>query len=87
MKLFELRQLTKSELHDREAELKEEIFNLNFQKATRQMADAKRISTSRREIARIRTLLREDELNIRAIRIETDQNREEDSQEDSGDEA
>ena len=86
MKLYELRQLSVSELHDRVAELKEEIFNLNFQKATRQMADAKRISSSRREIARILTLLHEDELDIRSIQAVSDQNRE-DVQRDPGDEA
>ncbi len=76
MKLYELRQLSETELHDRAAELREEIFNLNLQKATRQMADAKRISASRREIARILTLLHEDELNIRSIRAGEGQNRE-----------
>ncbi len=86
MKLYELRQLSETELHDRVAELKEEIFNLNFQKATRQMADAKRISSSRREIARILTLLNEDELNIRSIRAGDGQNRE-DGQDDPGDDA
>lgn len=86
MKLYELRQLTETELHDRVAELREEIFNLNFQKATRQMADAKRISASRREIARILTLLHEDELNIRSIQAASDQNRE-DGQGDPGEDA
>ncbi len=86
MKLYELRQLSETELHDRVAELKEEIFNLNFQKATRQMADAKRISSSRREIARILTLLHEDELNIRSLRAADEQNRE-DGQDDPGDDA
>lgn len=86
MKLYELRQLSETELHERVAELKEEIFNLNFQKATRQMADAKRISASRREIARILTLLHEDELNIRSIREGNEQNRE-DGQGDPGDDA
>jgi large subunit ribosomal protein L29 len=86
MKLYELRQLTETELHDRVAELKEEIFNLNFQKATRQMADAKRMSASRREIARILTLLHEDELSIRSIRAASDQNRD-DGQGNPGEEA
>tara|TARA_B100001123_G_C14767251_1_gene811210 strand:+ start:64 stop:324 length:261 start_codon:yes stop_codon:yes gene_type:complete len=86
MKLNELRQLTESELNDRVTELKEEIFNLNFQKATQQMADAKRISASRREIARILTLLREDKLDIRPIRATTEQNRD-DGQDDLGEKA
>lgn len=86
MKLYELRQLSETELRDRVAELREEIFNLNFQKATRQMADAKRISSSRREIARILTLLHEDELQIRSIQAAGDENRE-DGQGDPGDDA
>ncbi|MCY4545535.1 MAG: 50S ribosomal protein L29 [Gemmatimonadetes bacterium] len=86
MKLYELRQLSVPELHDRVAELKEEIFNLNFQKATRQMTDAKRISSSRREIARILTLLNEDDLDIRSIQAADNQNRA-DGQSDPGDDA
>ncbi|MCY3556752.1 MAG: 50S ribosomal protein L29 [Gemmatimonadetes bacterium] len=86
MKLYELRQLSETELRDRVAELREEIFNLNFQKATRQMADAKRISSSRREIARILTLLHEDELQIRSIQAAGDENRE-DGQGDPGEDA
>ena len=86
MKLYELRQLSETELRDRVTELREEIFNLNFQKATRQMADAKRISSSRREIARILTLLHEDELNIRSIQAAGDENRE-DGQDDPGEDA
>ncbi len=86
MKLYELRQLSETELHDRVAELREEIFNLNFQKATRQMADAKRLSASRREIARILTLLHEDEQGIRSIQAANDQNRE-DGQGNPGEEA
>ncbi|MDE2848570.1 MAG: 50S ribosomal protein L29 [Gemmatimonadota bacterium] len=86
MKLYELRQLSETELRDRVAELREEIFNLNFQKATRQMADAKRISSSRREIARILTLLHEDELQIRSIQAASDENRE-DGQDDPGEDA
>lgn len=86
MKLYELRQLTESELNDRVTELREEIFNLNFQKATQEMADAKRISASRREIARILTLLHEDKLDIRPIRATNEQNRE-DGQDDLGEKA
>ena len=69
MKIFELRQLPEAELLDRISELREEIFNLDFQKATRQTADAKKFSTSRREIAQILTILRENELGIRPIDI------------------
>ena len=67
MKIFELRQLPEEELKGRITELREEIFNLDFQKATRQTPDAKKISSSRREIAQILTVLRENELGIRPI--------------------
>ena len=69
MKIFDLRQLPEAELQDRISELREEIFNLDFQKAIRQTADAKKFSTSRREIAQILTILRENELGIRPIDI------------------
>jgi large subunit ribosomal protein L29 len=69
MKIFDLRQLPEAELQDRISELREEIFNLDFQKAIRQTADAKKFSTSRREIAQILTILRENELGIRPIEI------------------
>ena len=67
MKIHELRQLSEAELQDRISELREEIFNLNFQKATRQTSDAKRVSILRREIAQIYTILRENELGIRPM--------------------
>jgi large subunit ribosomal protein L29 len=69
MKIFDLRQLPEAELQDRISELREEIFNLDFQKAIRQTTDAKKFSTSRREIAQILTILRENELGIRPIDI------------------
>ena len=69
MKILELRQLPEAELQDRISELREEIFNLDFQKAIRQTTDAKKFSTSRREIAQILTILRENELGIRPIDI------------------
>lgn len=67
MKIHELRQLSEAELQDRISELREEIFNLNFQKATSQTSDAKRVSILRREIAQIHTVLRENELGIRPM--------------------
>lgn len=66
MKPYEIRQLSKSELEERVEELEEEIYNLRFQKATRQSSDTQRISTLRRDIARIHTILREHELGIRS---------------------
>lgn len=58
-KATELREMESDELHGRVAELKEEQFNLRFQLATGQLDNHARIGQVRREIARIRTILRE----------------------------
>ncbi|MBT5876197.1 MAG: 50S ribosomal protein L29 [Candidatus Latescibacteria bacterium] len=72
MKSYELRELTETELVDRVAELNEEIYNLRFQKATRQSSDTKRMSSLRREIAQIHTIVRENELGIRTLGASTE---------------
>lgn len=45
-------------------ELKEELFNLRFQMATAQLDNPMRIREVRRDIARVKTILRERELGI-----------------------
>ena len=45
-------------------DLQEELFNLRFQYATRQLTNHARIQVVRRDIARIKTLLRERALNV-----------------------
>ncbi len=62
MKTIELRDLDSEELAVRLSELKEEIFNLRFQKATGQLDDHRQIRRVKRDVARIRTILREREL-------------------------
>ncbi|HJU52060.1 MAG TPA: 50S ribosomal protein L29 [Acidimicrobiia bacterium] len=62
MKTAELRELDYAELSDKLAEAKAELFNLRFQLATNQLENTARLRTVRREIARIATLLREQEL-------------------------
>ena len=57
-----LRDLSSQELVAREAELRQELFNLRFQHATRQLENTARLSQARREMARVLTLLREREL-------------------------
>jgi large subunit ribosomal protein L29 len=59
MKAAELRDLATEELHGRIAELKEEVFNLRFQHATGQLDNHRRMRECKRDIARIRTVLRE----------------------------
>lgn len=64
MRADELRNLTEAELEQRAREFKEELFNLRFQHATAQLDNPMRIKEVKRIIARIKTILRERELNI-----------------------
>jgi large subunit ribosomal protein L29 len=59
MKAAEVRDLDTEELHVKIAELKEELFNLRFQLATGQLDNHRRIQQVKRDVARIRTILRE----------------------------
>jgi len=56
MKASELRELSNEQLDDRLRELREELFNLRFQYATRQLTNTARIREVRRDIARVLTL-------------------------------
>lgn len=62
LKVSELRELGKEEVERRLEETKEELFNLRFQNATGQLDNYKRISDLKRDVARIKTLLREQEI-------------------------
>jgi large subunit ribosomal protein L29 len=62
MKAQELRELSNEELQQKDRELVEELFNLRFQLATGQIEKVGRISTVRRDIARVKTIQRERQL-------------------------
>ena len=62
MSASELRDLPYEELQDKLGESKEELFNLRFQLATNQLDNTARMKLVRREIARIATALREQEI-------------------------
>ncbi|MDI9441322.1 MAG: 50S ribosomal protein L29 [Firmicutes bacterium] len=64
MKAKEVRNLSTDELAVRLEELKEELFNLRFQLATGQLDNPMRIREVRKNIARVKTVMRERELNI-----------------------
>src|SRR5439155_25365576 len=64
MKAAELRELESDELHGRIGELKEELFNLRFQLATGQLDNHGRFQQVRRDIARMRTVLRERDFMV-----------------------
>ncbi len=60
--LDELRELGMDELEARLAEGKQELFNLRFQHVTGQLDNVARIGQVKKEVARIRTVLREQEI-------------------------
>ena len=70
MKPRQLRDLTRDEIIVRKEELEHEIFNLKIRQATKQIDNPLRIRVLRRELARITTILYEDEKNIRKIASE-----------------
>ena len=62
MKASELRDLPYEELVEKMAEAKEELFNLRFQIVTNQLDNTARITQVRRQVARIKTMMREQEI-------------------------
>lgn len=65
MKREELKQMSEAELQSRLLENLDELENLRFQKALQQLENPLRLRHLRREIAQIRTVMREIELGIR----------------------
>ena len=63
MKAKELHQLNEGELLGKKKELDEELFNLRFQHATGQLENVMRIPQVKRDIARLKTILKEKALN------------------------
>ena len=64
MAVSKIREKSTSELEAKLKSLKEELFNLRFQNAINQLDNPMRIKAVRKDIARINTILREQELGI-----------------------
>ena len=62
MKVNEIRNLTTEEIIAKIKETKEELFNLRFQQATGSLEKPVRLRELRREVARMKTIIREREL-------------------------
>lgn len=63
MQIKEIRELSTAEMVEKEQEFKKELFNLRFQLATGQLENTARLRHVRKSIARIKTVLREQELS------------------------
>ena len=67
MRVEELRELTREELEQKRRDLGEERFNLNMRKSFKELDNPLRLRHLRRDIARINTVLREDERGARPL--------------------
>ncbi|MDD2181218.1 MAG: 50S ribosomal protein L29 [Bacilli bacterium] len=63
MKIDEIRNLSSEEITNKIEEYKEELFNLRFSQATGNLEKPSRIKELRKLVARMKTILRERELN------------------------
>lgn len=63
MKAKELRDLSADELKEKERDLSQELFNLRFQKATGQLGNTAMLGKAKRDLARVKTVLREIEIS------------------------
>ena len=62
MKAAELRKMSAAELSKKLADLKEELFNLRFQHAIKQLDNPMRIEAVKKDSARVKTIMRANEL-------------------------
>ena len=62
MKIEKIRELTDAEIQSELIKMKNELFNLRFQHVTGQLENPNRMKDVKREIARIKTVIRENEL-------------------------
>lgn len=62
MKLEKMREMSESELNAEVKKLKNELFNLRFQQVTGQLENPIKVRDVKKDIARVKTILREKEL-------------------------
>lgn len=65
MKLEEIRALGNEELAKQLEDAHQELFNLRFRLETKQLVNHRELSRARKQIAKIKTVIRERELGIR----------------------
>ena len=67
MKASEYRERTMEELRQMVDDLNQDVFNLRFQHATGQLDDISRLRQTRRDLARVETVIREHELGVHKL--------------------
>jgi large subunit ribosomal protein L29 len=63
MKAGEFRSLSPEERRQKLVEIKQELCNLRFQHATGQLENPQRLKQIKRDVARVQTIIREEELS------------------------
>ncbi|MEJ2284897.1 MAG: 50S ribosomal protein L29 [Desulfobacterales bacterium] len=63
MKAGEIRDLNLEEMHQKASDLKEELFNLRFQHEIGQLENPQKMKETKRDIARLKSIIREVALN------------------------
>jgi len=63
MKASEIRDMNLDEMHSKVSDLKEELFNLRFQHEIGQLENPQRMKQTKKDIARVETIIREVTLN------------------------
>ena len=66
MKVTEVRELDVDELRQREKDMDDQLFRLRIQKSMGQLEAAHKLKALRRDLARVKTVLREKEAGARA---------------------
>ncbi|MBF0449575.1 MAG: 50S ribosomal protein L29 [Candidatus Magnetomorum sp.] len=64
MKSTDIRNLSKDEMQEELKNKTEELFNLRFQHATNQLENTSRIKQTRQDIARVKTIIKEKEMEM-----------------------
>ena len=62
MELKKMREMTEVELNNELAKMKKELFNLRFQHVTGQLENPIKMRDTKRDIARVKTIIREKQL-------------------------
>ena len=66
MELKKMRTMTEVELNTELSKMKKELFNLRFQHATGQLENPVKMRELKKDIARVKTIIREKELKVQA---------------------
>ena len=66
MKIESIREMTPAELNSERLKLKNELFNLRFQHVTGQLENPVKMREVKKDIARVKTVIREKEMKAQA---------------------